>query len=357
MKPIDRIIYKGTIPDSFFKIPEKIYGESLIKPTEDPETIKVLFAIEATQHDIVLYTDHEQIRLVGIFPKDEPAAYFGFWESVADEELHAQAFGLLENDAREKGRSSLTGPINFSTFQANRLRVGALPSWGMFDKEPVNPVYYPDLLLHIGFQEISTYETRLITMKNLPALVADKQGLLKAMGQIPFDFIPLNPENWKLFERDIFKLMHVIFKENPFYKAISYEQFQIIYSYRFSEKLCPYSSVLIKDQASGQLAAICMCQPNYRALYPAIEDPGFAEDFDKLTHKTLMAKTFGVHPDFRRQGLLNYMGAYGLIQLKDGIYEDVLLCLMRSDNYSAHFSNNIPYESAKYALYEKALRS
>jgi hypothetical protein len=357
MKPIDRIIYKGTIPDSFFKIPEKIYGESLIKPTEDPETIKALFAIEAAQHDIILYTDHDHIRLVGIFPKDEPAAYFGFWESVADEELHAQAFGLLENDAREKGRNSLTGPINFSTFQANRLRVGESPSWGMFDKEPINPTYYPDLLSAIGFHEKLTYETRLITRKNLPALVADKQGLVKTIKQIPFDFIILTPENWKLYERSIFELMHIIFKENPFYKAISYEQFQLIYSHRFAEKLCPHSSVLIKDQASGQLAAICMCQPNYHALYPSTKDPDFARDFEKLDHKTLMAKTFGVRPDFRRQGLLNYMGAYGLISLIDGIYEDVLLCLMRSDNYSAHFSNNIPYESAKYALYEKALRS
>ena len=355
MNPIDRIVYNGTIPDSFFKIPEKIYGKSPVKPMENPEAVKSLFAMEALEHDIILYTDHENFRLAGIFPKAEQAAYFGFWESVADNELHAEAFRLLENDARDKGRISLTGPINFSTFQANRLRVGNSPSWGMFDKEPVNPEYYPDLLSAIDFQEKLTYETRLISRKNLPALVANKQDLLKSLRQIPFDFITLNPENWKLYKRDIFELMHIIFKENPFYKAISFEQFQMIYSYQFSEKLCPHSSVLIRDQASGQLAAICMCQPNYHALYPDIKEPVFARDFEKLDHKTLMAKTFGVHPDFRRQGLLNYMGAYGLTSLIDGIYEDVLLCLMRSDNYSAHFSNNIPYEAANYALYEKML--
>ncbi|HMI04703.1 MAG TPA: hypothetical protein VK541_19600 [Pedobacter sp.] len=355
MSPIDRIVYQGTIPDSFFKIPEKIYEKSPVKPTEEPEAIRSFFAMEAIQHDIILYTDHEHFRLAGIFPKAEPAAYFGFWESVADSELHEQAFRLLENDAREKGRVNLTGPINFSTFQANRLRVGDSPSWGMFDKEPVNPVYYPDLLSAIGFQEKLTYETRLISRKNLPALFANKNEFVKAISQIPFDFITLNLENWKLYEHDIFQLMHIIFKENPFYKAISYKQFQIIYSHRFAEKLCPHSSVLIRDQASGQLVAICMCQPNYHALYPSVKEPDFARDFEKLNHKTLMAKTFGVHPDFRRQGLLNYMGAYGMLTLIDGIYEDVLLCLMRSDNYSAHFSNNIPYESAKYALYEKIL--
>lgn len=356
MSRVERIVYQGSIPDSFFEIPERIYGKSAIKPMEEPEAIRSLFEMEAAHHDIIIYTDHENFRLTGIFPKTEATAYFGFWESVDDQKLTAEAFGLLKNDALKKGSLSLTGPINFNTFQPNRLRVGDVPSWGMFDKEPVNPGYYPELLSAIGFREKLTYETRLIFRKNLPALFAAKDSFVKTIGQIPFDFITLNPENWALYAHDIFELMHLIFKANPFYKAISYEQFQLIYSDQFSEKLCPNSSLLVRDQESGQLVAISLCQPNYHALYPLIKEPHFIRDFEKLPHKTLMAKTFGVHPDFRRQGLLNYMGAYGMTSLIEGIYEDVLVCLMRSDNYSAHFSNHVPYESAKYALYEKILK-
>jgi hypothetical protein len=357
MNQIDRVIYDGVLPESFFEIPEKIYQGPSVKPAEDPELIKALFAMEAVQHDIVVYTDHENLRLTGIFPQHEQVAYFGFWESTNDLELHSKAFRLFEHDAREKNRQSLIGPINFSTFHHNRLRIGEFPSWSMFDKEPVNPTYYPDLLTGISFKEKLTYESRLINRENIPVLFADKNDFVKAMGQIPFNFIPLNQENWERYEDEIFELVHAVFSENPFYKAISAEQFKLIYDHKFSGKLCPHSSVIFQDQASGRLASISMCHPNYHSLYPAVTAPDFAKDYEKLKHKTLLAKTVGVHPDFRRQGLMNYMGAYGLLVMKDEIYDDALFCLMRSDNYSVHFSDNIPHESAKYALYEKTLNN
>lgn len=356
MKAIDRIIYNGTLPENFFRIPEKIYQGTSVKPSENPDVTRTLFSMEAGQHDIIIYTDHENLRLTGIFPKNEDTAYFGFWESPNDQELHTHAFGLLETDALEKGRANLIGPINFGTYHANRLRIGEAPGWGMFDKEPVNPSYYPDLLTGINFKEKLTYESRLINRTNLPTLFANKSDFVKAISQIPFDFIPLTLDNWEIYERDIYELLHAIFSENPFYKAISFEQFKLIYNHQFAEKLCPHSSVLFKDRASGKLACICLCNPNYHSLYPAITSPNFARDFEKLEHKTLLAKTIGVHPDFRRLGLLNYIGAYGLLPLQNKIYDDVLMCLMRSDNYSTHFSNHVPYEAARYALYEKSLR-
>jgi hypothetical protein len=33
----------------------------------------------------------------------------------------------------------------------------------------------------------------------------------------------------------------------------------------------------------------------------------------------------------------------------------VIFCLMRSDNFSLHFTNDYPYEAVQYALYHKVL--
>ncbi|QNK62731.1 hypothetical protein H7F33_19695 [Pedobacter sp. PAMC26386] len=354
MNQIDRFVYDGTLPDSFFRISEKIYQGSTIRPAEDPELIRTLFEMEALQHDIVIYTDHENFRLAGIFPKQEKGAYFGFWESTNSAELNVQVFRLLEADARERNRENLIGPINFSTYHQNRLRIGLHPSWSMFDKEPVNPTYYPDLLALVNFREKITYESRIVKKEDLPGLYVDKDNFIKAINKIPFDFIPLTPENWKRYEKEIFGLIDAIFSENPFYKPISFDQFKLIYNYKFSAKLCPHSSVILQDRASGRLVAISMCHPNYHSLYPTVKEPTFARDYSKLLHKTILAKTIGVHPDFRRLGLMNYIGAYGLLSLRE-LYDDVMFCLMRSDNFSVHFSNHVPYELARYALYEKNL--
>lgn len=354
MNTIARIPYDGQLPSSFFDIPERVYAGTTVRPAEDPGFTSSLFEIEARRNDIVIYTDHQHIRLTGIFPKEGGEAYFGFWECTANPELNLAAFDLLFKELKGRSYKRLVGPINFSTFHHYRLRTSKTPEWKMFDREPVNPDYYPEYLTQAGFKVMTTFESRMVTKVLMPDFFADKSRFLEAVSTIPFDFIPLNPENWRIYENEIYTLVHAIFSENPFYKAISEHQFKLIYNDKFARKLCPHSSVLFRDQASGRLACISMCQPNYHALYPDITTPEFHRDFDRLPHKTMLAKTIGVHPDFRRQGLLNYIGAYGMLALKT-FYDDVIFCLMRSDNYSIHFSDRIPYHSVSYALYEHEL--
>jgi hypothetical protein len=207
-------------------------------------------------------------------------------------------------------------------------------------------------LVQEGFTPKATFESRLIPKKNIPDVYIGKAVLLQELNKIPFDFIPLNDDTWLQFEADIFELVQEIFGENPMYRRISHDQFKLLYNRQFARKLCPYSSVMFRDRATGKLAAISMCHPNYQSLHPEVRQPVFERDFEKLPHKILLAKTVGVHPQFRQQGLMNYMGAYGMLSFRE-YYDEVLFCLMRSDNFSLHFTDSLTYESAKYVLYEK----
>jgi len=354
MKQVDRIPYSGSLPESFYTIPINIYKNLPFKPEEDNAVIATLFAMEAKRNEIVIYTNHTDIRLAGIFPFNEPVAYFGFWETTDSAALHWQAFALLEADAKQSNKATLIGPVNFNTYHNYRLRVGAIPRWNMFDREPVNPAYYPLLLLQSGFYVKATFESRLIRKENIADVYIDKASLMNELTKIPFDFIPLNEANWQQYEEQIFSLVHAIFSENPLYKIIPANQFKLLYNHTFSRKLCPYSSVVFRDQSSGTLAAISMCHPNYHPLCPALNNPDFKKDFNRLKKKVLLAKTVGVHPDFRQQGLMNYMGVYGMLSFREW-YDEVIFCLMRSDNYSLLFTDTVAYEAAKYVLYEKKL--
>ena len=350
--PISCHPYTGALPAWFHAVPERVYAGQRHRPEEDAAQLEELFAQEATRNDLILYTDeHATLRLVGIFPHDQPeTAYFGFWETLNDGDLNEAAFAALMTEARRRGYRRVHGPVNFNTFQSYRVRLGQTPGWGQFDREPVNPLYYPALLARLGFAPVLTFESRLIRANVVPDVYADKQQLLAGLENISCDFIPLTPAAWEAHEPEIFELVHAIFSANPGYRAVPATQFRRLYNRAYAERLCPYTSVLFRDRATGRLAALSLCHPNYQPLsLPSRQLPVFERDYPLLPHRLLLAKTVGVHPDFRQRGLMSYLGAYGMVHFREH-YEEVIFCLMRSGNYSLRFTNGLPTKTAHYAL-------
>lgn len=360
---LTRLPITGALPPSFFAIPEAVYaGQSLRPAPADPARTAALFAAEAALHDIILYTDHQRVRLVGIFPKEKAPdgvtdALFGFWEATPDAaELTAAAFAALAADAAARGFRRLVGPLNFTTFHAYRLRLGAEPpSWGAFDREPVNPPYYPDWLEAAGFRPSLTYESRLIRPATVPVVYSDKATLLAQLAHMPFQFIPLTPEAWAAHEAQIFPLVHAIFGENPAYRMIPDDQFRALYGAAYARALCPHSSVLVREPGRGRLVGLSFCHPNYQPLaLPPGTAPDFERDYPRLPRgeRTLLAKTVGIHPDFRQRGLMSLLGAYGMGPFR-AFYDQVIFCLMRTGNPSLAFTDGLPVEVARYALFAR----
>ena len=364
---LERLSITDTLPSSFFTIPEAVYaGQSWRPAPEDPVRTAALFAVEAAEHELILYTDHQRLRLVGIFPKEAEAdgggeARFGYWEATPDAaEICAEAFATLRADADARGLTRLVGPINFSTFHPYRLRLGdEPPSWGAFDREPVNPPYYPQWLAAAGFHPTLTYESRLIRPDTVPAVYADKAGLLTQLAHVPLQFIPLTPDAWDAHEAGIYPLVHAIFGENPAYRIIAEDHFRALYGAAYAQALCPHSSVLIREPSSGQLVGLSFCHPNYQPLHlPSGTAPNFERDYPRLPHgqRTLLAKTVGIHPAFRQRGLMSLLGAYGMGPFR-ALYDQVIFCLMRTGNPSLAFTDGLPVEVARYALFAQEMTS
>ncbi|OIN56624.1 hypothetical protein [Arsenicibacter rosenii] len=353
MTLINRIPFRPAETAGFFtRLTQPLTGLPSAVPL--PSYSRELFLTEAGRNEIVLYTDGETVRLTGIFPEASADAFFGFWETTNDANPNREAFALLEADARQRGRQRLIGPVNFNTFHAYRLRLTE-PSWGAFDREPANPAYYPALLRQLGFQESSRFESRRIRKEDIPLAYRQKKDLLDALSLLPFRCIPLTPEAWQDYEDAIYTLVGEIFSANPVYRPVSREQFHWLYDQAFAEKLCPHSSVLFQDFSTGKLVAMSFCLPDYQTLPPGPgETPVFARDYARLSRKTLLVKSVGVHPAYRKQGLMSFLGAYGMVHFQE-YYEEVIFCLMRSDNFSLQFSKSLPHETACYALFEKSV--
>ncbi|MCC3160437.1 hypothetical protein LJ737_24585 [Hymenobacter sp. 15J16-1T3B] len=355
MSNLRRISYQGQLPESFWLIADRVYADRPQRPAESRPLTEQLFALEASRNDIVLYTDEATLRLVGIFPHESEEAFFGFWETMPNAALNEEAFELLRADARQRGRRRLVGPVDFNTYHRYRLRLPPAPGWGVFDREPVNPDYYPALLAGLGLAPVSTFESRRIRPQDVPAVYTEKDMLLRELAKIPFDFIPLNEHTWQEHETAIFELVQAIFGANPGYRPVPLAQFRLLYNRQYAAKLCPHTSVLFRDQASGELAALSFCHPNYTDLaLPDDAPPVFERDFPRLARKQLLAKTVGVHPAYRQRGLMSYLGAYGMVHFRER-YDDVIFCLMRTGNFSLHFTDGLPAETAHYALFGQDL--
>lgn len=359
--PLESLPYLGTLPPSFFAIADRARaGQPGVAPPEAPALLIRLFELEAPRHDIILYTDHQHLRLAGLFPHggDPTTAYFGFWEVTPDApaDLQAAAFARLAADAAQRGFTRVVGPLNFNTFHAYRLRLGAPPAWDWFDREPTNPPAYPALLEALGFRPALTFESRLIDTPAVPAVYAQKQPLLDALAGLPFEFLPLTPALWAAREAELFALIDAIFGQNPAYRAISPEQFRLQYPPTYAARLCPYASTVVRDPATGALVALSLCHPNYAPLrLPPDEAPDFQRHYPLLPHpRTLLIKTVGVHPAYRQQGLMSFLGAYGMVHFR-AHYEQAIFCLMRADNPSLRFTAGLPHRAAHYALYEAAV--
>ena len=341
----------GTLPEDFFEI-----EEALNRTPESAQTIRELFRLqEGRTENILLQGTDPALRLVGIFPNQSDEAFFGYWETENQLPVNQEAFALLETEARRRGHKTLIGPLHFNTFHRYRLRLGSAPSWGRFYREPVNRPYYPELLAELGFEITSRFESRLLKPEAIPVAYSQKAALLAGLAQTPFEFIALTPETWKTYEAPIFELAHLVFSANPAYQPIPKAEFELLYNETFARQLCPHSSALVRDPKTGQLIGLSFCQPDYGAsAFTGGRLPDYERDFADLEHKTLLVKTVGVHPGYRRQGLMSYLGAYGMRNFRE-LYQDVIFCLMRTDNFSRHFTDGLAYERAEYALFKKAL--
>lgn len=366
------------LPAEFFQVAKNVYqGDPLWIP-ESEDKIKQQFSANNSyfNHGQVKVFSHEtEARLIGFYNPDveietESVVYFGFWESQNNLTINQQLFAQLEDWAREKGANRIYGPINFSTYQNNRLRVDNFDKAPFID-EPYNPEYYPLLLQQLGFEKKYGYTTAINqSVDNLAIQIAVpfQQLLTQAKGQFVFE--KLTGEVWLENLEKLYPLVDSIFSENFAYTPVSWESFQALCGESFAKKLCPNSSVIARDN-EGEIAGFFITYPDYGSLVNqqaidngvrlAASDINYAEHYPLLkAPRLLLAKTCGVARKYRSAKLFPVMSMQ-LSLWAEGYYEHVSATMVRDDNASMSFykslekAGNKDFITRGYALFTKAI--
>lgn len=334
------------LPAAFTELPHQVYAGDANWLGEDAAAVQRQFSSANpwfADGQAWLGVLPGQARLAGFCRQQvvdgEVAAFFGYWEGVDELEPHAALFSALKDWARAQGAKRLYGPINFSTYGAYRLRLDGHEE-PAFPGEPANPGYYPTLLTQQGFALRYRY---LSTFQDTPSVVAsikaDYQRVKPKLEQL-VRFDAMTPAFWMNHLDELYDFVEAVFGNNFAYTPISREGFGAACGEAFAERFCPQTSVLAR-RLDGRIAGFFLVFPDYSPLMRqgcaqavAASDIRYAPHADLLPlPRMALAKTGGVHPDFRAHGLFTALSCE-LSLRADGVYEQLCAALVRDDNPS-----------------------
>lgn len=359
------------LPEAFKALPRQVYADDPSWIPEDPAALDVLFSERHAffEHGrATVEVVDGAARLAGFFDPGlqldgRPVAFFGCWESVDVLAPNRTLFARVARWARQQGAAHLYGPIDFSTFRRYRLRTSAPEGAGCFPGEPYNPPYYPALLERLGFTVAARYVTQASSRpypEAAAAILAARAASLDAPPDPSLRVRLLTPRFWMDHLPHLYPLVDATFGQNFAYTSISYDTFEAVCGRPFARRFCPHTSQVVlndRDEIVGFFLAFPDYGPLVRQGNPQrlpLAEVAYDTHFDRLERPTFLAKTLGIHPDYRRQGLLNHMATEAVRRSLDRYY-DGMICLMKSDNVSTRYGLPFADRLRTYALYAKAL--
>lgn len=356
------------LPDAFVALPQQIYGDDPHWLGEDEAALRRQFDGANTWFEegrAWLGVIAGQARLAG-FSRDqvidgERAVFFGFWESGPELAPNVRLFAALAEWARAQGATRIYGPINFTTFNAYRLRLDAF-GHGAFPGEPWNPPYYAGLLAALGFEQRYRYLSTFQDTAEVVAGVGPDYLRVKPRLESVVELTAMTPEFWLDNLDELYTFVDEVFGGNFAYTPISRATFGEHCGQPFAEKFCPRTSVLARQRDSGRIAGFFLVYPDYAPLLrqgacsARIAGARYAEHFEKLpAPRRALARTGGVHPDFRALGLFTAMGCE-LSLRAEGLYDELAAPLVREDNNSRQFAlRHGRARQHNYGLFQRSL--
>lgn len=358
----------GTLPEAFVELPRQLYADDPHWLGEDAQALARQFSSANPWFDsgqAWLGVIPGQARLAGFVSEQrvegERAAFFGFWESLDDPAPNRVLFQGLGDWARDLGARRLYGPINFSTFGPYRLRLDAFDA-GCFPGEPWNPPYYPALLETLGLELRHRYLSSFNDLAQVAASVRPDYQRVKPQLERVLRLEAMTGDFWMAHLDELYGLVDAVFGANFAYTPLSRTAFEQQCGQSLADRLCPLSSVLALAH-DGRIAGFFLTYPDFTPLLRqgnprrlAASSLKQAEHFDLLpAPRRLLAKTGGVHPEFREHGLFTAMGCE-LSLRAEAHYQRVVGALVREDNNSRQLAlRHGGSELHHYGLYQGKL--
>lgn len=290
---------------------------------------------------------------------NEPYISFGFWESHNDPKANQALFSQLFEWARQRGIKRVIGPIDRSTAYRYRLKLNAFDQ-RPFYSEPYNPAYYPHLLEQVGFTLRHRYYSWLDDLSPMADRFRDYVAPMRAALETNsgITFRPLGEVEPALWKDEFYPLAQKTFQHNIAYSGFSKTLIETLYGDTYFNALCPHASVIALTH-TDRIAGFFLAIPDYHQFTAGapfeqrLSAPNYRQDFPLLATKTLLGKTAGVAPLFRRTHLFTVMSQL-VAEWGTPLYQKTGAVMVHEQNPSARIASLAfgDTNQMEYGLYE-----
>jgi GNAT superfamily N-acetyltransferase len=149
--------------------------------------------------------------------------FFGFFESIQDQDVATALFEAAADWLRERGKTRLVGPLNFCIYDEMGLLVEG------FDSMPVlfqthNPPYYEDLLTSLGFVKAMDWHAYKLTNRNVDPAVMERRYEEIMHGQ-SVKVVTYDPKQVDRRADEVFRLFNEAWEPNWGHVPLTRRQF------------------------------------------------------------------------------------------------------------------------------------
>jgi GNAT superfamily N-acetyltransferase len=149
--------------------------------------------------------------------------FFGFFESIQDQDVATRLFDAAADWLRERGKTHLVGPLNFSIYDEMGLLVEGFDSMpALFQTH--NPPYYEGLLTSLGFVQAMDWHAYKITNRNVD-LEAMERRYAEIMCDQNIEVVTYNPKELDRRADEIFHLFNEAWEPNWGHVPLTRRQF------------------------------------------------------------------------------------------------------------------------------------
>ncbi len=290
--------------------------------------------------------------------------FFGFYESINDQEVANALLSTAEKWIKEKGLEAMRGPANPSSNE----------EWGLliegFDDSPrmmmtYNPKYYIDLFDNYGLKKVKDLNAWKISNHKMI-----KQEKIKRVADIAMrrSKMTLRPLNMKKFKEELERVKYVYNKAwAPNWGFIPMTDEEIDLLAKNLKPLVDPDFVLF-GEVDGETVGFSLTMPDYNVIFKEMNGNLFPFNFLKLLkpRKSIYKKikfariiTLGLIPEYQKKGL-DAAFYYNILETaaSKGIYYGEASWILEDNEMMNRGAQTMAGEVYKvYRVYEKTVNS
>lgn len=361
--------------EGFLELAEEIYQGDECWIPEERRVMERLFGRENLwfeEGEARMFLIPGKARAVGFLSpgariEGEKAAFFGYWETVEEKEADEAIFESVEEWATSRGARRLCGPINFSTYGKNRVRLEIKDDGVPFVGEPYDRGGYAGVLQGLGFEERSRAMTQTAPGETMAKVWRSRSRMLERAAEEGVRIEALTPEVWLANLDELHGLVDSMFADNFGYTPLSRESFRQSCNEGYIGRTDRDCSVIGYD-GEGRIIGFLLVYPHWGPLLiqgaakarVGESEVSFREHFGRLESLGRevggILKTGAVAPEYRRKELFHAL-TVSAFQRGEGRYDRWYGALIRADNPSRRYGDGVSEQSRWYALFSRSIGS